>query len=152
MALLLTLLVTPLQVMSGQPALVRLRRMLGLTTFFYAALHMMAWAGWDHAFGLMSMWHDTLDRPFVAFGMLAFVILTILALTSNHWSMKWLKTKWKSLHQLIYLGTLAIVLHYWLHKAGKNDFTEVTIYGSVALVLLAWRLVRKLRSVRRVQA
>lgn len=151
-ALLLTLAITPTQVMLGQPALVRLRRMLGLTAFFYATLHMLSWAGWDHAFGLTGMWRDILDRPFVAVGSVAFLIFTALAATSNQWSMRRLKTRWKSLHQWIYVATLAIILHYWLHKAGKNDYDEVIVYGSVAAALLAWRIVRKLQYRRQSQA
>lgn len=150
-ALLLTLSVTPAQTYLGQPALVRLRRLLGLVTFFYATLHMLAWAGWDHAFYLPGMGDDIVDRPFVAFGAVAFFVFFLLALTSNQWSMRYLKKRWKSLHQWIYVATLAVILHYWLHKAGKNDYTEVMLYGSVAIALLAWRLVRKIQYRRRVK-
>lgn len=151
-ALLLTLAVTPVQVALGEPALVRLRRMLGLTAFFYATLHMLSWAGWEHAFGLSGMWNDILERPFVAFGSVAFLIFTILAATSNQWAMKRLKKRWKSLHQWIYGATLAIILHYWLHKAGKNDYADVMVYGAIAVALLAWRVLRKIQYRRRSQA
>ena len=146
--LLLTLTVTPLQVVLRQPALVRIRRTLGLATFTYALLHMLAWAWWDQSLNLASMWADVLERPFVAFGFSAFVLLFALALTSNQWAMRTLKRRWKRLHQLIYLITLAVLVHYWLHKAGKNDFSEVLVYVPIAGILLGWRLTRWLRQVR----
>ncbi len=146
--LLLTLTVTPLQVVLRQPALVRLRRTLGLATFAYALLHMLAWAWWDQGLSLALMWADVVDRPFVAFGFVSFGLLLVLASTSNQWAMRTLKRRWKRVHQLIYVITLAVLVHYWLHKAGKNDFSEVIFYVFVALTLLGWRLNRWVVQVR----
>ena len=146
--LLLTLTVTPLQTVLRQPALVRVRRTLGLATFVYAFVHMLAWAWWDQGLSLTLMWEDVLDRPFVAFGFAAFVLLLVLALTSNQWSMRALKRRWKRVHQSIYVITFAVLVHYWLHKVGKNDFSQVLVYVSIAVVLLGWRLSRWIGQVR----
>lgn len=140
--LLLTLAVTPVQTMLGQSALVRVRRLLGLATFFYAVLHMLAWAWWDQGFDLVLMFNDVVQRPFVAFGFAALVVLSLLAVTSNQWSMRRLKRGWKKLHQWIYVASIAVIVHYWLHKAGKNDFSEVLVYAGILAVLLGWRLWR----------
>jgi sulfoxide reductase heme-binding subunit YedZ len=43
---------------------------------------------------------------------------------------------------LIYAIALLGLLHYYWHKAGKNDFTTVTIYAAVMALLLGWRLWR----------
>ena len=139
--LLVTLSVSPIREVLNQPALVRLRRTCGLFAFFYAALHAITWAWWDQGFVVGSMWRDVIDRPFITVGMLAFLALLVLALTSNQWAMRGLGKRWKRLHRLIYLIGALVILHYWWHKSGKNDYAEVWVYGAVLLVLLGWRLV-----------
>jgi sulfoxide reductase heme-binding subunit YedZ len=68
--------------------------------------------------------------------------MSLLAVTSTQGWMRRLGSKWQRLHQAIYLiGSLAI-LHYWWHKAGKNDLQTVMIYAAVLAALLLWRLVR----------
>jgi methionine sulfoxide reductase heme-binding subunit len=138
--LLVTLSVSPIRDVLNQPALIRLRRTCGLFAFFYAALHAITWAWWDQGFVVGSMWRDVIDRPFITVGMLAFLALLVLALTSNQRAMRELGKRWKTLHRLIYLIGALVILHYWWHKSGKNDYTEVLVYGAVMLLLLAWRL------------
>lgn len=138
--LLITLGVTPLRRILGQPALVRVRRMCGLFAFFYALLHFSAWAWWDRALDLAFMLQDVFERPFITVGFAAFVLMSALALTSTQGWMRRLGRRWQTLHRAIYaIGTLAI-LHLWWHKAGKNDFFEPIIYGMILLVLLGWRV------------
>ena len=139
--LMVTLLVSPCREWFNQPALIRSRRLFGLFAFFYAALHALAWAWWDQGFGLDAMWRDILDRPFITVGASAFLILLALALTSNGRAMKLLGKRWKWLHRFIYLAAPLVILHYWWHKEGKNDFQEVTIYAILMALLLSWRLV-----------
>lgn len=138
--LLVTLSISPLRDVFNQPALIRLRRICGLFAFFYAALHALAWAWWDQGLLLSAMWRDVVDRPFVTVGMLAFVVLLLLAFTSNRWAMHRLGKRWKLLHRFIYLAGALVILHYWWHKAGKNDFSEVIVYGAVMAALLSWRI------------
>lgn len=140
-----TLLVSPLRDWLNEPALIRLRRMCGLFTFFYATLHTLAWAWWEQNFVLADMGLDVLERPFVTVGVAAFAVLFAMALTSSKRAMKALGPYWKALHRWIYLVAVLAIVHYWLHKAGKNDFVEVTIYGMVLGVLLGWRVWRRYR-------
>ena len=143
--LLVTLSVTPLRDLSGQPALIRLRRLCGLFTFFYASLHMLAWAWWDQGFILPAMVEDAVTRTFVCVGLVTFLVLLLLALTSSQRAMRTLGRGWKRLHRWIYLAGALSIVHFWLHKAGKNDFAEVTIYGTLMGLLFAWRLWRWLK-------
>lgn len=139
--LMVTLAITPLRRLLGMPALLRWRRMCGLYTFFYATLHLLTWAWWDQGFDLAGMVADTLQRPFVAVGLAAFFLMSLLALTSTRGWMRRLGANWQRLHRAIYpIGVLAVI-HYWLHKAGKNDYAEVVIYGGLLAALLGWRLV-----------
>ena len=140
--LLVTLSITPIRQALKQPALVRLRRMCGLFAFFYCTLHMLAWSGWDQGFELTDMVSDIAKRPFILVGATAFLLMSLLAMTSNQFSMKRLGKRWQRLHQFIYLiGGLAI-LHYWWHKAAKHNFQTVSIYAAVLFLLLAWRVGR----------
>jgi len=108
--------------------------------FFYAVLHAMAWSWWDQGLELNAMLADVWKRPFIMVGMAAFLTMSLLALTSTKGWMRRLGRRWQQLHRLIYLIALLSILHYWWHKSGKSDFTTVSIYACVLVVLLAWRL------------
>ena len=136
----LTLAITPLRRLSGQPQWLKLRRMLGLYSFFYALLHFSIWFWLDHDLDLLQMWKDVIKRPFIAAGFTAFVLLLPLAATSTRGMMRRLGVNWVRLHRLIYLIAFAAILHYWWHKAGKNDFGTVRIYAAVVAGLLGIRL------------
>ena len=139
--LLVTLAITPLRRLTGQPALVRVRRMCGLFAFFYGAMHFTAWVWWDRGLDPAAMLQDIGERPFITVGFAAFVLMTALAATSTQWAMRKLGKRWQSLHRAIYLIGLLAVLHYWWHKAGKNDLTQPALYAAVLALLLGWRIV-----------
>lgn len=139
--LLVTLAITPLRRLTGQPALVRVRRMCGLFAFFYTTLHFMAWVWWDRGFDPAAMLQDIGERPFIMVGFSAFVLMTALAATSTQWAMRRLGKRWQTLHRAIYAIGLLAILHYWWHKAGKNDLTQPALYAAVLALLLGWRVV-----------
>jgi sulfoxide reductase heme-binding subunit YedZ len=136
----LSLSMTPLKRLSGLTQWIRLRRMLGLYCFFYATLHFSLWFWLDHALDLAAMWTDVLKRPFISAGFTAFVLLLPLAATSTRGMMRRLGKRWVQLHRLVYLVAVAAILHYWWHKAGKNDFATVSLYAAVVAGLLGMRL------------
>jgi sulfoxide reductase heme-binding subunit YedZ len=136
----LSLSMTPLRRLTGLAHWVRLRRMLGLYCFFYAALHFAIWFWLDHGLDFAEMWKDVLKRPFITAGFSAFVLLLPLAATSTRGMMRRLGTHWQRLHRLVYVIAAAAILHYWWHKAGKHDFATVSIYAAVVGGLLAMRL------------
>ncbi len=137
----LTLTVTPLRRFTGINELIRFRRMLGLFTFFYASLHFLTFIWFDHFFDLAEMMRDVLKRPFIAMGFSAFLLLVPLALTSNDFMLRKLGRRWSVLHRLIYLIAVLALLHFWWMRAGKNNFAEPLVMGSVIAVLLALRLI-----------
>jgi len=142
----ITLAVTPLRRFSKWNWLVKLRRMLGLFMFFYGVLHFMTFLWFDHFFDLAEMWKDVLRRPFITVGFIAFVLLIPLAATSTNAMIRRLGGKrWQWLHRLIYLIAPLAILHFWWMKAGKHNFTEPIIYGSILAVLLGLRAFWALR-------
>lgn len=136
-----TLAITPLRRLTGQNSLLRLRRMLGLFTFFYASLHFLTFLWFDHFFDLTEMVRDVLKRPFIAMGFSAFVLLIPLAVTSNDRMVRKLGRRWMVLHRLIYVIAILAILHFWWMRAGKHNFAEPLIMGVVVAVLLALRLI-----------
>lgn len=140
-ALCLTLAITPLRRLIRQPALVRCRRMLGLFAFFYTGLHVLAWAYWERGGSLASMWDDIVQRPFIAIGMIAFLPMLALAFTSTQGWMRRLGRRWQILHYAIYPIAALSVWHFWLIRAGKNDFFEPNAYALILTLLLLVRIV-----------
>lgn len=143
----LTLAITPLRRLTGQPQWLKLRRMLGLYCFFYALLHFSIWFWIDQQLDFRLMWADVVRRPFVAAGFAAFALLLPLAATSTRAMMRRLGINWLRLHRLIYLIAIAAILHYWWHKAGKNDFGTVRLYAAAVAALLGIRLWWAVKSV-----
>ncbi|AJW43348.1 protein-methionine-sulfoxide reductase heme-binding subunit MsrQ [Ralstonia mannitolilytica] len=136
-----TLAVTPLRRLTGMNWLIRLRRMLGLYTFFYGTLHFLIWLVVDRGLDPASMLKDIGKRPFITVGFTAFVLMVPLAATSTNAMVRRLGGKrWQWLHRLVYATGVLGILHYWWHKAGKNDFAEVSIYAAVMAVVLGLRL------------
>jgi sulfoxide reductase heme-binding subunit YedZ len=144
----ITLAVTPLRRLFGLNWLLKLRRMFGLFAFFYVVLHFTTFIWFDHFFDLAAMWKDVLKRPFITVGFIAFLLLIPLAATSTNAMIRRLGSKrWQQLHRLIYLIAPLGILHFWWMKAGKNDFEEPIIFGSIVALLLGlrvyWRFAKK---------
>lgn len=142
----IALAVTPARVTLGLPALARFRRMLGLFVYFYAVLHLLCYSVFDQGLELGEIWRDTVERPFILVGMLAFVLLTALAATSPQRMLRLLGgRRWQWLHRSIYLVAGLALLHFFWMRAGKNNFNEVFVYAAIVALLLGWRLQRALR-------
>ncbi len=139
----LALAVTPLRVMTGWPEWARSRRMLGLIAFTYAVLHLLCYGWLDMGFEWGEIARDIAKRPFILVGMLTFVILLALALTSFNAAIRRLGArKWQLLHRGVYAAAGLAVLHFFWMRAGKNNFGDVAVYGGILSALLGWRVWR----------
>lgn len=140
----LTLAITPLRHWSGWHALARLRRMLGLFTFFYGVLHFLCFAWLDQGFEIEAILKDIAKRPFILVGTAALLLMVPLAATSFNRAIKVMgAARWQALHRLVYATALLALLHFFWMRAGKNDFAEWTVYALVLGFLLGWRLKRR---------
>ncbi len=142
----LTLAVTPLRRLTGQQWLLKLRRMLGLLSFFYASLHFLCFIWFDHFFDLTEMLKDVVKRPFITVGFIAFLLLVPLALTSSDAMVRRLGRRWIWLHRLIYVIATLAILHFWWMRAGKNNFAEPLLFGVIVALLLGMRIVFRWRA------
>ena len=144
----LTLAVTPLRRLTGWPALVRLRRMLGLYAMFYASLHFVTYVWLDQWFSPAGIVTDIVKRPFITVGFLAFVLLLPLALTSTQAMVRRLGRNWRRLHRLVYPIAILAVLHFWWMKAGKNALAEPMQFALLVAALLGVRVLWAVRAAR----
>jgi sulfoxide reductase heme-binding subunit YedZ len=143
----LTLAVTPVRVVTTTPAVARFRRMLGLFTYFYVVLHLIAYSVFDKELVWADIAKDIAKRPFILVGFTAFVLLTPLALTSFNRAVKSLGAKrWQALHKLVYAVAGLAILHFFWMRAGKHNFAEVAVYAAILGVLLGWRVVNAIRN------
>ena len=137
---LLALVPTPLQRLSGWTWMAPHRRMIGLFAFFYACLHVGTYVGVDQFFDWRAIVADVVKRKFITIGMLAFALLVPLALTSTDGSVRRLGyARWKRLHRLVYAAAVCGVVHFvWRVKA---DLREPLLFAAALAVLLAVRRV-----------
>jgi len=137
--LMLTLAVTPLLRLTGWNEIIRVRRLIGLTAFWYACLHLSTYLVFDQSLSIDEILKDIAKHPWVLVGFTAFLCLVPLAITSTTgWVRRLGGKRWQRLHRLVYLAAAAGVLHYfWLVK---KDVQAPLVYGAVLLVLLGSRV------------
>ena len=136
--LLVTLAVTPLRRVTGWHEAIRYRRMLGLFTFFYAALHFGTYIVLDQFFAWGFILKDIAKRPYITVGFSAFVLMVPLALTSTKGWIRRLGRRWQVLHRLVYVSAVFGVVHFfWKVKADTRD---PFIYAAILAGLFAVRL------------
>ena len=134
---------TPLRRLTGWNWLAKHRRTLGLFAFAYLCLHLLAWTFLDvqllvsEYVGWADVWKDLTKRPYITIGMLGFVLMVPLALTSTRAAIASMGTRWRALHRLAYVVPILGVIHFLM--AVKQDLAEPLVYGAILATILAWR-------------
>ncbi|HEX5836256.1 MAG TPA: protein-methionine-sulfoxide reductase heme-binding subunit MsrQ [Anaerolineales bacterium] len=143
--LVLSLACTPLNTLFKWPELIKRRRTLGLYAFLYATIHVLIFVNLDYGLAWSLIIQTVFEKPYIIVGVIAFLLLVPLAITSfNIWKVR-LKKNWKRLHQLVYLIAPLVVLHYAWSKKGdffalQGEIIRPLIYGLVVVILLAFRI------------
>ncbi|WP_216081895.1 protein-methionine-sulfoxide reductase heme-binding subunit MsrQ [Citrobacter sp. MGH 55] len=136
--LLAALLVTPLARYAKQPLLIHTRRLLGLWCFAWATLHLTSYALLElgiHNLGLLG--RELITRPYLTLGIISWLILLALTLTSTQAAQRKLGKRWQFLHNFVYLVAILAPIHYlWSVKILSP---QPIIYALLALLLLACR-------------
>jgi sulfoxide reductase heme-binding subunit YedZ len=143
----ITLAVTPLRELLGLGALARYRRTFGLFAFFYATVHLATWTWADTNFDLPFMWREIVKHKYILVGMLTWLLLLPLAVTSTKgWIRRLGGKRWNRLHRLIYAAAVTGTIHYlW---AVKKDALFPIVYFTVFALLLGYRIARAARGGR----
>jgi sulfoxide reductase heme-binding subunit YedZ len=141
----LSLAPTPLQRWTGLAWPLRLRRLLGVAAFAYAALHFSWYLGVDQFFALDAVAAEVVKRPFITVGFAALLVLLPLAVTSTDgWVRRLGFARWKALHRLAYVAALLGAVHFlWRVKADK---LKPAIFAAMVVTLLLLRLRRRPRA------
>ncbi len=137
-SLFVTLSVTPLRRLTGWNEVIRTRRLIGLTAFWYALLHFLTYVVFDQSLSLAEITEDVAKHPWVLVGFGSFLMLVPLAVTStNRWIRRLGGARWRQLHSLIYPVAVGGVLHFlWLVK---KDVRTPLYFAAALAVLLALR-------------
>ena len=142
----ITLLITPLRILTQWPEWLLFRRSLGLLTFFYACIHALCYSLLDMSWAWDEIAQDIVKRPFIAVGVAGMLLLTALAATSFNAAVKALGAKrWRQLHRAVYGIAVLAILHFWWMRAGKNNFGDPLLFGAILALLLGSRLVLRWR-------
>ncbi len=140
--LILSLAVTPLRKVLGQPWLAQSRRILGLFGFFYGTLHLLTYLWFDKAFRLQAIFKDIGRRPFIMVGMASFLILVPLAVTSTNKMIRRLGGKrWNLLHRLAYVAAAGGAVHFYMLV--KADTRLPWAFAGALGVFLAYRVLNR---------
>lgn len=145
--IMITLAVTPLRQLSGRNWLARFRRMLGLFTFFYVLMHFLTWLVLDQGLLFSAIAEDITKRPFITIGFVAFLLLTMMAVTSTNALRRRMGRRWQQLHYSAYAVGVLGVWHFWWQV--KLDTREPLLYAAILSVLLGYRLYKRLAGRKR---
>lgn len=141
--LLLSLAMTPMSQVFGRMEFIKIRRMVGLFAFFYASVHFLVWLVFLLELRLEAFGEELVERPFITLGFSAYLILSLLAVTSPRAMVLRLGRRWKYIHRLVYLAAAIALLHLiWILR---SNFGEALVYGLVLAMLLLFRLLPVLR-------
>jgi methionine sulfoxide reductase heme-binding subunit len=143
MFLIAALAVTPIRRLTGWNRVQLVRRMVGVWSFAYAFLHVTTYVVFDKLGDVAAIAEDVFKRRFIFVGMLAFVILLVLTLTSTNGMIRRLGKRWQRLHRLVYVAVLAATIHFaWGQKA---EIREPLMWASAVALLLGYRVVQAVR-------
>lgn len=102
---------TPFSILTGKKPSLSVRQAAGISAFTYAVLHFLF-------FCVDKGWLETFKEFGLVLGLIATLVMMVLAITSNTRSMKFLRKKWKKLHRLAYLAGVLAILHVALLEHG----------------------------------
>jgi sulfoxide reductase heme-binding subunit YedZ len=170
-----SLAITPVRRLSPKIAwLIRFRRMLGLYAFFYATLHLATYiflfSGYDvatalnglrtgHPGEIVTQWKliwphmvdDAVKRRFIQVGLLAWLILLSLAVTSPTFILRAMGGKnWQRLHSLVYVAAIFGIVHYWwMVKSGNYaPWKDTAVLTVLLLARVAYATLQRFRKSR----
>ena len=135
--LLLTLCITPFSKITKQGSILKTRRVLGLYAYTYAFFHLLNFLAFEVQFDGALFVNEVIKRPYITVGMIAFFLLTALAITSLNKLKRKMGKSWQRLHNVSYLTILLVSIHfYW---SVKSEITSPLFYFMLAILLLLFR-------------
>ncbi len=107
--------------------------------FLYIILHLSIYFTLDVELDWSRLVEDVADRLYITLGMIGFLLLIPLAITSTKgWIRRLGNRRWNALHRLVYVSAVLGIAHFWI--AVKRDIREPLIYALIFAALFAYRL------------
>ena len=143
--LLLSLSATPLKKLTGFAPIGKFKKTFGLQAFYYATVHLINFLWIDYRFDWKAILDLVIQKWYLLLGLISFLILLALAITSLKKMKVLLGKNWKPLHRLVYLAGILAVLHYGLSVKGslfllRGNIGRPLLAGAILTVLLVSRL------------
>jgi len=118
--------------------LVKYRRMIGLYGFFYALVHFLNFLVLDAELDINFLIKETIDKPFIYLGMIAFLILVFMAITSTNRIFR----IYQSYHKLIYISLILITIHFIM---AQKSLTLIQFsYIGIIILIGYWKLLQQI--------
>lgn len=139
--LLASLAVTPARQTLRLPALAPLRRVIGLTAFAYAVLHLGVHLG-SIGGDVPRLLAEMVSQRNLLFGAVAIALLIPLAATSFDRAIRALGgDAWRRLHRLVFPAAALAIVHFAVSWPQKVDVTEPAVAAGLFAWLVGYRLV-----------
>src|SRR5215510_5675092 len=133
-----TLAVTPFRRILRYSNLIDVRRMLGVGTFCYIAVHPLLFFA-DQSYSFAKLFEETTQRVYLIIGAIAWLGLATLAATSTDGMVRRLGgLRWRRLHQAIYVVAQLALIHYL--QQTKADVTVPTFAARLFSWLIGYRV------------
>ena len=146
--LFLSLVVTPIRLITGWNSIIAYRRALGLYGFAYAFIHFGIYVLLDRMGSLSSTIEEITSRRFLLVGFIALAIMLPLAVTSTNAMIRRMgPMRWKLLHRFAYAVAILGVMHYYMLV--KSDVRQPLAFAAVLAPILGFRLVHHYVDLRR---
>jgi sulfoxide reductase heme-binding subunit YedZ len=142
-AIVLLFFTTSISLIKKKINLIKNRRMIGLFAFFYAVLHFTNFYVLDSELDIEFVIEESIDKPFVYLGMISFLILLFMAITS----VKSLFKKYNKYHKLVYLVLVLITIHFIMAQKSLSipQFGYLLIFITIG-VLKYLQINKKIRT------
>ncbi|BFT30525.1 protein-methionine-sulfoxide reductase heme-binding subunit MsrQ [Alteromonas sp. D210916BOD_24] len=145
--LLITLTLSPLAKALPSPAPIQFRRLVGVYSFVYAFAHLFTYITFELQLDMALVMNELLSRPYIVVGMVAFLLLLALSVTSFKAIQVRMGQRWQQLHNSVYLILILVLVHFsW---SQKTIWQEPIWYWLVGLLLLIPRIKHKVSRIKR---
>jgi methionine sulfoxide reductase heme-binding subunit len=133
---LISLAITPFARALDWPALLLVRRNIGVAAACYAVAHLSLYIV-DQNFKLLTVISEIALRFYLTIGFITLLVLLALAITSTDAWVKQLGRNWKRLHRLAYPFAAVALLHFYIQS--KLNVSEPVFVSGLFVWLMAWR-------------
>ena len=136
---------TPLHILTNDPFWRSIRKPVGLYAFLYASLHLLVFLVLDFNLNLALIAGQFIEKPFIWFGLISFILLSALAFTSIRSIKKKMGRNWKPLHKMVYTIAIVVIIHDALSQKAnplqlQGNILQPLVVGGIILLLLMIRL------------